>query len=382
MDPKRKGDEGMSIKNQNIDVLIALAKENDNRIDLETIALMCDKKPEGAEREELEKALKKEGILLIDDVDMDDLPLSDMGFESFEDDSFDDAFSETDDDVLKVDQEYAADSIRLYLREIGRIPLLSKDEEIEMAKRVMEGDEEAKHRLINANLRLVVNVAKHYVHGSNMALLDLIQEGSIGLIRAVEKFDYTKGFKFSTYATWWIRQAIIRAIADQSRIIRLPVHIRELLHRMSRVTSTFISENGREPNEEELAALLNISQERLSNLQALYGDAVSLDTPVGDEEDSVLQEFVPDDKTKNQDNVITNGMLREDIIDALKVLSEREQDILLLRYGITDGRMWTLEELGDLFHITRERVRQIEMRAFRRLRASKDMRNLRIYLED
>ncbi|MBR5348624.1 MAG: sigma-70 family RNA polymerase sigma factor [Lachnospiraceae bacterium] len=362
----------------NIDVLIALAKENDNRIDMDTVTLMCDKKPDVAEKAEIEKALSKAGVILMDeDPELD----ADMDFETFIDEE-DELYSEDPEETISIDSEYAADSIRMYLREIGRIPLLTKEEEIEMAKRVLEGDEEAKQRLINANLRLVVNVAKHFVHGSNMALLDLIQEGSIGLIRAVEKFDYTKGFKFSTYATWWIRQAIIRAIADQSRIIRLPVHIRELLHRMSRVTSTFVSQNGREPTDEELAALLDITQDRLANLQALYGDAVSLDTPVGDEEDSVLQEFVPDEKSKDQDNVIATGMLREDIIEALKILSDREQAILLLRYGISDGRMWTLEELGDLLHITRERVRQIEMRAFRRLRASKDMRNLRIYLED
>ena len=370
----------MSSKNGNIDVLIAIAKENDNCIDMDTVTMMYDRKPVGAEKAEIEKALSKAGIVLMDD---EDLQLdAEVDFETFENEDLEEIYTEDPENMLTIDPEYAADSIRMFLREIGRIPLLSKEEEIEMAKRVMEGDEEAKQRLINANLRLVVNVAKHYVHGSNMALLDLIQEGSIGLIRAVEKFDYTKGFKFSTYATWWIRQAIIRAIADQSRIIRLPVHIRELLHRMSRVTSTFVSQNGREPTDEELAALLNITQDRLANLQALYGDAVSLDTPVGDEEDSVLQEFVPDEKSKDQDNVIATGMLRDDIIDALKILSEREQAILLLRYGITDGRMWTLEELGDLLHITRERVRQIEMRAFRRLRASKDMRNLRIYLED
>ncbi|MBR5657776.1 MAG: sigma-70 family RNA polymerase sigma factor [Lachnospiraceae bacterium] len=370
----------MSKNNGNIDVLIAIARENDNQIDMDTVNMMYEEKPGRAEKAEIEKALNKAGVILIDDeeLSMD----SDADFDVYEDDDFDDIYSEDPEEMLKIDPEYVADSIRMYLREIGRIPLLSKEEEIEVAKQVLEGDEDAKQRLINANLRLVVNVAKHYVHGSNMALLDLIQEGSIGLIRAVEKFDYTKGYKFSTYATWWIRQAIIRAIADQSRIIRLPVHIRELLHRMSKTKATFISENGREPSDEELAKLLNITQDRLANLQALGGDAVSLDTPVGDEEDSVLQEFVPDEKSKNQDNVIETGMLRDDIIEALKVLSDREQEILLLRYGISDGRMWTLEELGDYLHITRERVRQIEMRAFRRLRASKDMRNLRIYLED
>jgi len=375
----RKGDEGMSQKNSNIDVLIAIAKENENRVDMKTVSMIYERKPVGAEKAEIEKALKKAGVVLVDEAPA--AMTEEMDYDLYDDD-LDEIYTEDPEEMLKVDPEYVVDSIRIYLREIGQIPLLSKEEEIEVAKRVLEGDEDAKQRLINANLRLVVNVAKHYVHGSNMALLDLIQEGSIGLIRAVEKFDYTKGFKFSTYATWWIRQAIIRAIADQSRIIRLPVHIRELLHRMSRVSSTFISENGREPNEEELAALLHITKERLSNLRSLYGDAVSLDTPVGDEEDSVLQEFVADEKSDNQDTVIAAGMLREDIIEALKILSEREQVILLLRYGITDGRMWTLEELGDLLHITRERVRQIEMRAFRRLRASKDMRNLKIYLED
>ena len=371
----------MSIKNQNIDVLIALAKENDNRIDLETIALMCDKKPEGAEREELEKALKKEGILLIDDVDMDDLPLSDMGFESFEDDSFDDAFSETDDDVLKVDQDYAADSIRLYLREIGRIPLLSKDEEIEMAKRVMEGDEEAKHRLINANLRLVVNVAKHYVHGSNMALLDLIQEGSIGLIRAVEKFDYTKGFKFSTYATWWIRQAITRAIADQARTIRIPVHMVETINKLVRISRQLLQELGREPTPEEIAERMDIPVERVREIIKISQEPVSLETPIGEEEDSHLGDFIQDDNVPVPADAAAFTLLKEQLSEVLGTLTEREQKVLRLRFGLDDGRARTLEEVGKEFNVTRERIRQIEAKALRKLRHPSRSRKLKDYLD-
>ncbi len=259
------------------------------------------------------------------------------------------------------------DHVKMYLKEIGKVPLLDSEEEMEIAKRVAEGDEEAKKKLAEANLRLVVSIAKRYV-GRGMLFLDLIQEGNLGLIKAVEKFDYTKGFKFSTYATWWIRQAITRAIADQARTIRIPVHMVETINKLIRVSRQLLQEFGREPTPEEIAAELNMMPEKVREILKIAQEPVSLETPIGEEEDSHLGDFIPDTDAPAPYEAASFSLLKEQLMAVLKTLTPREEKVLRLRFGLDDGRTRTLEEVGREFNVTRERIRQIEAKALRKLR--------------
>ena len=259
------------------------------------------------------------------------------------------------------------DPVKVYLKEIGRVPLLSSDEETELAKRMAEGDTKAKNRLSEANLRLVVSIAKKYV-GRGMQFLDLIQEGNLGLLKAVEKFDYTKGFKFSTYATWWIRQAITRAIADQARTIRIPVHMVETISKVKKVSSQLLHETGHDPSAEEIAEKLNMPAERVREIMRIAQDPVSLETPIGEEEDSHLGDFIPDDDAPAPADAASLMLLKEQLNDVLSTLTDREAKVLKLRFGLEDGRSRTLEEVGKEFDVTRERIRQIEAKALRKLR--------------
>ncbi|MEA5039704.1 MAG: RNA polymerase sigma factor RpoD [Clostridiaceae bacterium] len=259
------------------------------------------------------------------------------------------------------------DPVRMYLKEIGKVDLLSPDEEIELAKRMLEGDARAKQRLAEANLRLVVSIAKRYV-GRGMMFLDLIQEGNLGLIKAVEKFDYTKGYKFSTYATWWIRQAITRAIADQARTIRIPVHMVETINKVIRVSRQLLQELGHDPSPEEIAAEMSMPVQKVRDILKIALEPVSLETPIGEEEDSHLGDFIPDDDAPEPAEVASFTMLKEQLVDVLKTLPPREEKVLRLRFGIEDGRTRTLEEVGKEFNFTRERIRQIEAKALRKLR--------------
>ena len=292
---------------------------------------------------------------------------------------------EDDIDVEKIDLSVPdgisiEDPVRMYLKEIGKVPLLSAEEEVELAKRMADGDEEAKKRLAEANLRLVVSIAKRYV-GRGMLFLDLIQEGNLGLIKAVEKFDYHKGFKFSTYATWWIRQAITRAIADQARTIRIPVHMVETINKLIRVSRQLLQELGREPTPEEIAAELDMPVERVREILKISQEPVSLETPIGEEEDSHLGDFIQDDNVPVPAEAASFTLLREQLVEVLGTLTEREQKVLRLRFGLDDGRARTLEEVGKEFNVTRERIRQIEAKALRKLRHPSRSRKLKDYLD-
>ena len=272
------------------------------------------------------------------------------------------------------------DPVRMYLKEIGKVPLLSADEEIELAQRMEQGDEEAKKRLCEANLRLVVSIAKRYV-GRGMLFLDLIQEGNLGLIKAVDKFDYRKGYKFSTYATWWIRQAITRSIADQARTIRIPVHMVETINKLIRVSRQLLQTYGREPSPEEIAVEMGLSVDKVREIQKIAQEPVSLETPIGEEEDSHLGDFIPDDDVPAPAEAAAFSMLKEQLVEVLDTLTEREQKVLKLRFGLEDGRARTLEEVGKEFDVTRERIRQIEAKALRKLRHPSRSKKLKDYLE-
>ncbi len=272
------------------------------------------------------------------------------------------------------------DPVRMYLKEIGKVPLLSAEEEIELAQRMELGDEDAKKRLAEANLRLVVSIAKRYV-GRGMLFLDLIQEGNLGLIKAVEKFDYRKGYKFSTYATWWIRQAITRAIADQARTIRIPVHMVETINKLIRVSRQLLQELGREPTPEEIAEELNMPTDRVREILKISQEPVSMETPIGEEEDSHLGDFLEDDKVPVPADAAAFTLLKEQLVEVLGTLTEREQNVLRLRFGLDDGRARTLEEVGKEFNVTRERIRQIEAKALRKLRHPSRSRKLKDYLD-
>lgn len=272
------------------------------------------------------------------------------------------------------------DHVKMYLKEIGKVDLLSAEEETELARRMAEGDEEAKKKLAEANLRLVVSIAKRYV-GRGMLFLDLIQEGNLGLIRAVDKFDYTKGYKFSTYATWWIRQAITRAIADQARTIRIPVHMVETINKLVRVSRQLVQELGREPTPEELAKGLNMSLEKVREISKISQEPVSLETPIGEEEDSHLGDFIPDDDAPAPSEAASYVLLKEQLVEVLKTLTAREAKVLKLRFGLIDGRQRTLEEVGREFKVTRERIRQIEAKALRKLRHPSRSKKLKDFLD-
>ena len=310
------------------------------------------------------------------------------------DEAPDDLLLETDDDELMLNEEEeieiiddvdvlegvsTEDPVRMYLKEIGNVPLLTSEEEVELAKRVEQGDEEAKKKLTEANLRLVVSIAKKYV-GRGMPFLDLIQEGNMGLMKAVDKFDYTKGYKFSTYATWWIRQAITRGIADTGRTIRVPVHMVETINKTLRMTRTLLQELGREPTPEEVAERLNVPVSRVREVLKISRDPVSLDTPIGEEDDSHLGDFIEDDTVLSPADSATFSMLRAELSTALESLTERERQVVRLRFGLEDGRARTLEEVGKEFNVTRERIRQIEAKALRKLRHPSRSKRLKDFL--
>ncbi len=319
--------------------------------------------------EQLEKIydiFEKEGIELVEDMDSELVGIE-VSKEELEDLSVPDG--------INVD-----DHVKMYLKEIGKVRLLEPEEETELAKRMAEGDEEAKKRLAEANLRLVVSIAKRYV-GRGMLFLDLIQEGNLGLIKAVDKFDYTKGYKFSTYATWWIRQAITRAIADQARTIRIPVHMVETINKLVRVSRQLVQEYGREPTHEELAKELNMSIEKVREISKISQEPVSLETPIGEEEDSHLGDFIPDDDAPAPSEAASFVLLKEQLVEVLKTLAPREEKVLRLRFGLDDGRQRTLEEVGKEFNVTRERIRQIEAKALRKLRHPSRSKKLKDYLE-
>jgi len=272
------------------------------------------------------------------------------------------------------------DPVRMYLKEIGKVPLLSPDEEVDLAKRMNDGDAEARRKLTEANLRLVVSIAKRYV-GRGMLFLDLIQEGNLGLIKAVEKFDYEKGFKFSTYATWWIRQAITRAIADQARTIRIPVHMVETINKLIRVSRQLLQELGRDPIPEEIAEEMGLSEDKVREIMKIAQEPVSLETPIGEEEDSHLGDFIPDDDAPAPAEAAAFTLLKEQLMEVLDTLTPREEKVLRLRFGLDDGRARTLEEVGKEFNVTRERIRQIEAKALRKLRHPSRSKKLKDYLE-
>ena len=292
----------------------------------------------------------------------------------------DDAIRELNLDAGVTDGAGMDDPVRMYLKEIGKVPLLTADQEQDLAQRMLEGDEEAKAQLIEANLRLVVSIAKRYL-GRGMQFLDLIQEGNLGLIKAVDKFDHSKGFKFGTYATWWIRQAITRAIADQARTIRIPVHMVETINRLVREQRALIQELGREPTVEEIAERMQLPVEKVREIQKISQEPVSLEKPIGEEEDSHLGDFIPDDDAMSPADQVAYTLLKEQLLDAMKSLTAREEKVLRLRFGLDDGRQRTLEEVGREFNVTRERIRQIEAKALRKLRHPSRSKKLKDYID-
>ena len=329
-----------------------------------------------ANTEEIDKvfdAFENMGVNVIkdDDLDIEEPDIEDL--EAVEDIKLDEI------DLNNIDGVNIDDPVRMYLREIGRIPLLSYDEELELAKKVLEGDEEAKQKLAESNLRLVVSIAKKYV-GRGMLFLDLIQEGNMGLIKAVEKFDYTKGYKFSTYATWWIRQAITRAIADQARTIRIPVHMVETINKLIRTSRHLLQQLGREPTPEEIAEEMEIPVERVMEIQKIAQDPVSLETPIGEEDDSHLGDFIQDDDSPAPQDAAAYTLLKEQLEEVMKTLTPREAKVLKLRFGLEDGKSRTLEEVGKEFQVTRERIRQIEAKALRKLRHPSRSKKLKDYM--
>ncbi len=360
---------------EGIKALIELGKKKDNVLDFSDInAQFKDMELDGDKTEMILDYLEKEDIVtMVPDSDTDDDIILDVDDEPTEEELENIEFSVPDGISIE-------DPVRMYLKEIGKVPLLSADEEVELAKRMEEGDAEAKKRLAEANLRLVVSIAKRYV-GRGMLFLDLIQEGNLGLIKAVEKFDYRKGYKFSTYATWWIRQAITRAIADQARTIRIPVHMVETINKLIRVQRQLLQELGREPYPEEIAKEMQLPVDRVREIQKISQEPVSLETPIGEEEDSHLGDFIQDDNVPVPAEAAAFTLLKEQLSEVLDTLTEREQKVLRLRFGLDDGRARTLEEVGKEFDVTRERIRQIEAKALRKLRHPSRSRKLKDYLD-
>ena len=320
---------------------------------------------------------RKIDVLTMSEIDSDEIEQSDVFPEEVEKEY--EGKREDEPEILHSERGSAEDPVRMYLKEIGRIPLLSSEEEIELAKRMEMGDEEAKKKLSEANLRLTVSIAKRY-SGRGMQFLDLIQEGNLGLIKAVEKFDYRKGYKFSTYATWWIRQSITRAIADQARTIRIPVHMVETMNRVNRTSRRLLQEYGREPTPEEIAVTMNLPGERILEVSKISQEPVSLETPIGEEEDSHLGDFIQDEHVPVPSEEAAHTLLREQLEEVMDTLSDREQKVLALRFGLEDGKPHTLEEVGRDFQVTRERIRQIEAKALRKLRHPTRSRKLRDFL--
>lgn len=322
--------------------------------------------------EKLYDAIEAQGIEIVEDmgeIKIDDIELS------YEESKEENSGAASSEQSITID-----DPVKVYLKEIGRVPLLTSDEEVELAIRISDGDVQAKQRLSEANLRLVVSIAKRYL-GRGMQFLDLIQEGNLGLIKAVEKFDYTKGFKFSTYATWWIRQAITRAIADQARTIRIPVHMVETINKVKKVQSQLLHQNGHEPSPDEIAEEIDMPVDKVREIMRVAQEPVSLETPIGEEEDSHLGDFIPDNDAPAPADAASHTMLREQLSDVLATLTPREEKVLRLRFGLEDGRSRTLEEVGKEFNVTRERIRQIEAKALRKLRHPSRSRKLKDYLD-
>jgi RNA polymerase primary sigma factor len=341
------------------------SKGNLNNHDFEELLDKADLDPE--EIDSIYLYLQKEGI---------EIAFTDLELEALEAAELEE---ENQKELELADSVSVNDPVRLYLKEIGKVPLLTGDEEMALARRMEAGDDSAKKELAEANLRLVVSIAKRYV-GRGMSFLDLIQEGNLGLIKAVEKFDYTKGFKFSTYATWWIRQAITRAIADQARTIRIPVHMVETINKLIRVSRQLLQEYGREPTPAEIGKEMGFSEEKVREIQKIAQDPVSLETPIGEEEDSHLGDFIPDEDAPAPAEAASYALLKEQLIEVLNTLTEREEKVLRLRFGLDDGRARTLEEVGKEFNVTRERIRQIEAKALRKLRHPSRSKKLKDYL--
>ena len=360
---------------EKIKTLLAMAKKKKNVLEYQEISdHFADLHLEEEQMDEILDALEKSGIDVLRITDDDDIPDEELLL------SDEDEVDMENLDLSIPDGISIEDPVRMYLKEIGKVPLLSAEEEIELAKRMENGDQEAKKRLAEANLRLVVSIAKRYV-GRGMLFLDLIQEGNLGLIKAVEKFDYRKGYKFSTYATWWIRQAITRAIADQARTIRIPVHMVETINKLIRVSRQLLQELGREPTPEEISEEMGMPVDRVREILKISQEPVSLETPIGEEEDSHLGDFIQDDNVPVPAEAASFTLLREQLVEVLGTLTEREQKVLRLRFGLDDGRARTLEEVGKEFNVTRERIRQIEAKALRKLRHPSRSRQLKDYLD-
>jgi RNA polymerase primary sigma factor len=376
---KRSKNNGKIDFNPVIKKIIAIVKKT-NEIPYEEIADQLqhfDMSTEQIEKfyQELENLLNKEAGLPIRRKEIEALEVSDDEFEKEEEEE---AVVEVDSSIP--DNISLEDPVRMYLKEIGRVDLLTAEEEVILAKRMEMGDELAREELAEANLRLVVSIAKRYV-GRGMQLLDLIQEGNLGLLKAVEKFDYHKGYKFSTYATWWIRQAITRAIADQARTIRIPVHMVETINKLIRINRSLLQELGRDPTPQEIAEVMEVTPERVREIMKIAQEPVSLETPIGEEEDSHLGDFIEDQEALAPGDAAASTLLREQLEDVLSTLTEREENVLRLRFGLDDGRNRTLEEVGQIFGVTRERIRQIEAKALRKLRHPSRSKRLKDYLE-
>lgn len=364
-----------ALYDEKIKIILNLAKKKKNVLDYQEIVdFFADLNLEEDQFDRITEILELNHVDVLRITEDDDVPDDEM------------VISEEDDvdveniDLTVPDGVSIEDPVRMYLKEIGKVPLLTAEEEIDLAKRMEDGDEDAKKRLAEANLRLVVSIAKRYV-GRGMLFLDLIQEGNMGLIKAVEKFDYSKGYKFSTYATWWIRQAITRAIADQARTIRIPVHMVETINKLIRISRGLLQELGREPTPEEIADQMNMPVERVREILKISQEPVSLETPIGEEEDSHLGDFIQDDNVPVPSDAAAFTLLREQLEEVLGTLTDREQKVLKLRFGLDDGRARTLEEVGKEFNVTRERIRQIEAKALRKLRHPSRSRKLKDYLD-
>ena len=366
-DRKKKEKSDDTNSNEKVKKIIEKAKEKGKITYGELATELDDTNPE--EIDQVFDAFEDLGVDLNDDLDEPDIE----DLENVEEIQLEDM------DVTNLEGVSVDDPVRMYLREIGKIPLLTYEEEAELAQRIVNGDEEAKKKLAESNLRLVVSIAKKYV-GRGMLFLDLIQEGNMGLIKAVEKFDYNKGFKFSTYATWWIRQAITRAIADQARTIRIPVHMVETINKLIRTSRQLLQQNGREPTPEEIAKEMEISVERVMEIQKIAQDPVSLETPIGEEEDSHLGDFIQDEDSPAPQDSAAHTLLREQLEEVMETLTPREAMVLKLRFGLEDGKARTLEEVGRQFDVTRERIRQIEAKALRKLRHPSRSKKLRDYM--
>ena len=363
---------------EKLNILLGIARNNKNVLEYREVTdCFSDIKPDDDTFDKIMLFLEKKNIDIIKSEDASDI--DENPEEALLDDEEDIDVEHMDfSDVQGIDLD---DPVKAYLREIGNIKLLTPEEEVELAKKIELGDETAKNSLAEANLRLVVSIAKKY-YGRGMPLLDLIQEGNIGLMKAVEKFDYTKGYKFSTYATWWIKQAVTRAIADQARTIRIPVHMVETLNRLAKVKRNLVQELGREPSELEIAEKMNLSVEKVNQIIKISQEPVSLESPIGEEEDSHLGDFIQDEQIVSPEDAATIRNLKENISQALLSLNEREQNVIKLRFGLEDGKTRTLEEVGSVLNVTRERVRQIEAKAIRKLsRPGRKSEDLRVYLQ-